>query len=85
MILCDAQQNKKFCWHWPLSQACTACCVWCSTRLHEDKVSGKQVDLTICDEAHTLKNRDAKVSVAVANLPAKCRLLLSGTPVQVRQ
>eukprot|EP00967_Tisochrysis_lutea_P077182 scaffold104732_cov17-Tisochrysis_lutea.AAC.1 len=51
--------------------------------MHKDTVYNKKVDLVICDEAHTLKNGDSQVTMAVSNLPAVRRLLLSGTPVQV--
>eukprot|EP00983_Pelagomonas_calceolata_P042348 1138468-Pelagomonas_calceolata.AAC.1 len=51
--------------------------------MHKDTVYNKKVDLVICDEAHTLKNGDSQVTMAVSNLPAVRRLLLSGTPVQL--
>jgi hypothetical protein len=41
-------------------------------------------DVQICDEAHRLKNPEAMLTKAVCQLPAQRRLLLSGTPVQVR-
>jgi len=53
--------------------------------MHKDTVYNKKVDLVVCDEAHTLKNGDSQVTMAVAGLPAVRRLLLSGTPVQVGQ
>jgi len=39
-------------------------------------------DLLICDEAHKLKNADNQISKSLFALPAKKRILLSGTPMQ---
>lgn len=39
-------------------------------------------DLLICDEAHRLKNRENQTSQALASLPVKRRVLLTGTPMQ---
>lgn len=39
-------------------------------------------DLLICDEAHKLKNADNQISKSLFSLPAKKRILLSGTPMQ---
>ena len=39
-------------------------------------------DLLICDEAHKLKNADSGLSKSLSLLPAKKRVLLSGTPMQ---
>ena len=39
-------------------------------------------DLLICDEAHKLKNSESENSRALSCLPAKKRILLSGTPMQ---
>ena len=39
-------------------------------------------DLLICDEAHKLKNADSGLTVSLDKLPAKKRILLSGTPMQ---
>lgn len=39
-------------------------------------------DLLICDEAHKLKNAESGLAVALNELPAKKRILLSGTPMQ---
>ena len=46
--------------------------------------SGQQqtVDLLICDEAHKLKNADAELTKTLNALPARKRILLSGTPMQ---
>ena len=38
-------------------------------------------DLLVCDEAHRLKNRENQTSIALASLPVKRRVLLTGTPV----
>ncbi|EEA07418.1 SNF2 family N-terminal domain-containing protein [Cryptosporidium muris RN66] len=51
-------------------------------RMHASNLDGVPIDLIICDEAHRLKNDKTKTSIAINNLPAKKRLLLSGTPIQ---
>ncbi|KAF7457662.1 SWI2/SNF2-containing protein RAD54 [Cryptosporidium felis] len=51
-------------------------------RMHVDQLDGVPIDLVICDEAHRLKNDKTKTAMAINNLPAKKRLLLSGTPIQ---
>lgn len=51
-------------------------------RAHAHRVATVPIDLVICDEAHRLKNDRTKTSVAISQLPAKRRLLLSGTPIQ---
>jgi len=52
--------------------------------MYFNQVSRLQPDLIVCDEAHHLKNSEARTSAAVAALGARAapRLLLSGTPVQ---
>ena len=39
-------------------------------------------DLLICDEAHKLKNAESGLAKSLNLLPAKMRILLSGTPMQ---
>jgi DNA repair and recombination protein RAD54 and RAD54-like protein len=39
-------------------------------------------ELLICDEAHKLKNADSGLSKSLTQLPARKRILLSGTPMQ---
>ncbi|RQM20991.1 hypothetical protein B5M09_000202 [Aphanomyces astaci] len=39
-------------------------------------------ELLICDEAHRLKNAQSQINQALAALPCKRRILLSGTPMQ---
>mmetsp|Transcript_9495 Transcript_9495/g.13456 ORF Transcript_9495/g.13456 Transcript_9495/m.13456 type:complete len:1151 (+) Transcript_9495:176-3628(+) len=39
-------------------------------------------DLLVCDEAHRLKNNDNQTSKALASLPVRRRVLLTGTPMQ---
>ena len=39
-------------------------------------------DLLICDEAHKLKNADSAIARSLNMLPARKRVLLSGTPMQ---
>ena len=38
--------------------------------------------LIICDEAHKLKNSQSQVAVALSQMPARRRILLTGTPIQ---
>uniref|UniRef100_A0A7N0ZRG5 DNA repair and recombination protein RAD54 n=1 Tax=Kalanchoe fedtschenkoi TaxID=63787 RepID=A0A7N0ZRG5_KALFE len=52
-------------------------------RLHASKFSASgSCDLLICDEAHRLKNDQTLTNRALASLPCKRRILLSGTPMQ---
>jgi len=39
-------------------------------------------DLLVCDEAHRLKNNENQTSKALASLPVRRRVLLTGTPMQ---
>ena len=43
---------------------------------------GKKWNVAVLDEAHVIKNRDTKTSVAIMNLQCKSRVILTGTPVQ---
>ena len=47
-----------------------------------DLLVSKKWNIVVLDEAHTIKNRDAKMSKAVMKLDASFRLLLTGTPIQ---
>ncbi|CAL9045906.1 unnamed protein product [Musa banksii] len=52
-------------------------------RMHSSKFEkGGSCDLLICDEAHRLKNDQTLTNRALASLPCKRRILLSGTPMQ---
>ncbi|KAJ4817595.1 DNA repair and recombination protein RAD54-like [Rhynchospora pubera] len=52
-------------------------------RIHSAKFeSPNSCDLLICDEAHRLKNDQTLTNKALAALPCKRRILLSGTPMQ---
>ncbi|XP_027362727.1 protein CHROMATIN REMODELING 25 [Abrus precatorius] len=52
-------------------------------RMHSSKFSsGDSCHLLICDEAHRLKNDQTITNRALAALPCKRRILLSGTPLQ---
>ena len=48
-------------------------------RLNKNKES---CDLLVCDEAHRLKNSENQTSRALASLPVRRRVLLTGTPMQ---
>lgn len=48
----------------------------------QELVTAKQWRMVVLDEAHTIKNRETKMSKAAMNLSAHFRLLLTGTPVQ---
>uniref|UniRef100_J3LHD5 DNA repair and recombination protein RAD54 n=2 Tax=Oryza brachyantha TaxID=4533 RepID=J3LHD5_ORYBR len=52
-------------------------------RMHSSKFERPgSCDLLICDEAHRLKNDQTLTNKALAALPCKRRVLLSGTPMQ---
>jgi len=51
-------------------------------RGHLHLLEGAPIGLIVCDEAHRLKNEKTKTAQAINALPAKRRLLLSGTPIQ---
>jgi SNF2 family DNA or RNA helicase len=46
--------------------------------MHRAEVSKLGIDCCMCDEAHVLKNADAQITQAVAGLPTRRRLLVSG-------
>src|SRR5574344_1053169 len=48
----------------------------------EELVCSRQWNMVVLDEAHTIKNRDTKMSKAAMKLKADFRLMLTGTPVQ---
>ncbi|XP_055535606.1 DNA repair and recombination protein RAD54B-like [Wyeomyia smithii] len=39
-------------------------------------------DLMVCDEGHRLKNSNIRVFSVIDNIDCKCRILLTGTPIQ---
>lgn len=43
-----------------------------------------QCGLLICDEAHRLKNKETKTAIALAALPTRKRILLSGEGGQLK-
>lgn len=45
-------------------------------------LSGKPWNIIVLDEAHTIKNKDTKMSKAAMQLNGDFRLLLTGTPIQ---
>jgi len=51
-------------------------------RNHAREVEDAGIDLVVCDEAHKLKNDEAATTRCISALPAKRRLLISGTPIQ---
>ncbi|GAB4822557.1 hypothetical protein N2152v2_009603 [Parachlorella kessleri] len=57
-------------------------CSYTTFRLNKEAFFKKNFQLVICDEAHGLKNGDSQINKAVAGLPCKLRLLLTGTPIQ---
>lgn len=48
----------------------------------EEPLTGKQWNVVCLDEAHTIKNRDTKMSKVAMQLQASARLILTGTPIQ---
>ncbi|XP_062508935.1 DNA repair and recombination protein RAD54B-like isoform X2 [Corticium candelabrum] len=50
-------------------------------RCHE-RIRDMRFDLIICDEGHRLKNACRKTSSAIMELPARRRIVLTGTPIQ---
>lgn len=51
-------------------------------RLHAQVLHQSEVGLVLCDEGHRLKNSENQTYQALMGLKAKCRVLLSGTPIQ---
>ena len=49
---------------------------------HAKTVYSPVCDMIICDEAHKLKNAESGMSKSLSVLPAKKRIMLSGTPMQ---
>ncbi len=48
----------------------------------EDNLTSRQWTTIVLDEAHTIKNKETKMSKAAMSLQADFRLLLTGTPLQ---
>lgn len=48
----------------------------------EESLVGKVWNVVCLDEAHTIKNRDTKMSRVTMQLQASARLILTGTPIQ---
>ncbi|KAH7639033.1 dna repair and recombination protein rad54-like protein [Dermatophagoides farinae] len=51
-------------------------------RLHADILHSGDIGLVICDEGHRLKNQENQTYIALNQIRAKRRVLLSGTPIQ---
>lgn len=47
-----------------------------------EALSGKQWNVIALDEAHTIKNKDTKISKAAMQLNSQARVMLTGTPLQ---
>ena len=48
----------------------------------QEELCNKEWNMVVLDEAHTIKNRDTKMSKSAMKLKGDFRLLLTGTPVQ---
>jgi len=49
-----------------------------------DEIPLNTFDLIIADEGHRMKSSDIQTSLAVKKLECRKRIILSGTPIQVR-
>lgn len=59
-------------------------CSYETIRTHIGRLNTKadSCDLLVCDEAHRLKNNENQTARALASLPCRKRVLLTGTPMQ---
>ncbi len=59
-------------------------CSYETIRTHINRLNkhAHACDLLVCDEAHRLKNNENQTSRALASLPVRRRVLLTGTPMQ---
>ena len=48
----------------------------------ENELQNKDWNMVVLDEAHTIKNRDTKMSKSAMKIKADFRLILTGTPIQ---
>ncbi|CAJ0579919.1 unnamed protein product, partial [Mesorhabditis spiculigera] len=68
------------------SSSCTAypflICSYDMVLRHHGRLAPLNFDVLVCDEAHRLKNPDAKLRTALESIGAERRLLLTGTPLQ---
>lgn len=55
-----------------------------AARIHAKELSETEWDIVIVDEAHRIKNRKAQQTIALKSIPAKRKMLLTGTPIMNR-
>jgi DNA repair and recombination RAD54-like protein len=55
-----------------------------SLRSLTEQLGDTKIGLLLCDEAHRLKNAENQTYTALNSINVKRRVLLTGTPVQVR-
>lgn len=53
-------------------------------RTMSKQMKAAKIDLAIFDEGHKLKNANVKISQAIRDIPTHRRVILTGTPIQVR-
>ena len=51
-------------------------------RLHADHIYKAKIGLVVCDEGHRLKNSENQTYTALDKIDCRCRILISGTPIQ---
>ena len=52
-------------------------------KIHQNQLSAiSNVDMVVCDEGHKLKNANSQITMAVASVKAKYRIVMTGTPIQ---
>ncbi len=51
-------------------------------RAHREIMAAMPIDMLLLDEGHRIKNVAAQISKALAMIPTRRRVLLTGTPLQ---